>query len=198
MSNAAAVVSRLVNELTERRVRELLTDLLLASTVTPVPAQRAKPLAAAAAKPATRSAASKPKAKSAEPKSVEPKPANNEKTAAEQLRARRARYQQKRNAVRKAARAAKKAESESSRSQPANAAPVGASTPAGGNGTAGASGGKAFWKRAQLISPGRPWVAAARELGVNTAVAQDAFRSNKLPPNLNPGATARFLTLRPG
>jgi hypothetical protein len=35
---------------------------------------------------------------------------------------------------------------------------------------------KAFWKQAELISPGRPWVAAARELGVNPAIVQDASR----------------------
>jgi hypothetical protein len=57
---------------------------------------------------------------------------------------------------------------------------------------------KAFWKRAELIAPGRPWVAAARELGVNPALAQDACRNNRLPPNVNPAATARFLTLRRG
>jgi hypothetical protein len=34
VSNAAAVVSRSVDELTERRARELLTELLLATTVT--------------------------------------------------------------------------------------------------------------------------------------------------------------------
>jgi hypothetical protein len=73
MSNAAAVVSRLIDELTERRVRELLTELLLATTVTPAPA-KAKP----AAVPAVRSVAPKPTPKAAD-----------EKTSAEQLRPRR-------------------------------------------------------------------------------------------------------------
>jgi hypothetical protein len=52
MSNAAEVVSRFVDELPERRVREILTELLLATTVTLAPA-KAKP--AAAATPAARS-----------------------------------------------------------------------------------------------------------------------------------------------
>ena len=56
---------------------------------------------------------------------------------------------------------------------------------------------RAFWKRAELISPGRPWVAVARELGVNPAIAQDAFGNNRLPPNVNAAATARFLA-QPG
>ena len=54
-----------------------------------------------------------------------------------------------------------------------------------------------FWKRAEAMTPGRPWMAASRELGVNVAVAQDAFRGNRLPPNLNPVATERFMALRP-
>jgi len=85
MSNAAAVVSRLVDELPERRVRELLTELLTA-TVTSAPA-KAKP--AAAATLATRSS---PKAKV--------KPEVNEKLIGRRKRyaAKRAAEQEKRKA----------------------------------------------------------------------------------------------------
>lgn len=56
-------------------------------------------------------------------------------------------------------------------SRPASGAPISLSSTSAPMVSA-----KAFWKQAELISPGRPWVAAARELGVNPAIVQDASR----------------------
>ena len=39
------------------------------------------------------------------------------------------------------------------------------------------------------------WAAVARELGIDEATAQTAHKNCKLPPNINPAAAARFMTL---
>jgi hypothetical protein len=41
----------------------------------------------------------------------------------------------------------------------------------------------------------KPWAAAFRKLGVNLALAQDSYRTMKLPPGVNPATAAKFLTL---
>ena len=73
------------------------------------------------------------------------------------------------------------------------------STGKNGNGNAAAVSAEALWAHAKILEPGRPWRAFARELGVNTAVAQDAAHCAKqMPPNLSQAAAARFMQLPAG
>jgi hypothetical protein len=41
----------------------------------------------------------------------------------------------------------------------------------------------------------RPWLAVAREFGINEGLAQRSYRAQLVPPNRNPATAARFLTL---
>jgi hypothetical protein len=53
----------------------------------------------------------------------------------------------------------------------------------------------ALWRQAARLEPTRPWIAVSRELSINEALAQRAYRAKLVPPGLNPAAAARFLTL---
>jgi hypothetical protein len=67
----------------------------------------------------------------------------------------------------------------------------------GGNGsTAGIEPTAAqVWQHAEKLQPKAPWRAIVREFGINEALAQDAHRTQKLPPGVGPEAAARFLEM---
>jgi hypothetical protein len=53
-----------------------------------------------------------------------------------------------------------------------------------------------MWRHAEQIEPQAPWKAVVREFGVKEAVAQQAYRSQSLPPHVGPMAISKFLMLR--
>jgi hypothetical protein len=55
-----------------------------------------------------------------------------------------------------------------------------------------------LWQHAEKLQPKAPWRAIVREFGINEAVAQDAYRTRKLPPGITGDAVSRFLELPAG
>jgi hypothetical protein len=68
----------------------------------------------------------------------------------------------------------------------------------GTNGAAEVAPGQAFWQHAERLRPRDPWVAVARELGVNPALSKDHYRGRTMPPGIADTAVARFLELSVG
>jgi hypothetical protein len=55
----------------------------------------------------------------------------------------------------------------------------------------------AFWQHAEKLEPQAPWRAVVREFEVKETIAQQAYRSQSLPPRVGPMAVS-FLTLPAG
>ena len=133
-------------------------------------------------------------------------PGNGATAIDPKLEARRQRAYAQRRAKRAAARAAKAAaaKSGSAAPKPPRGRPRIKPAPAGATGNGAhpigrdKSSAAAFWSHAELLSPTKAWHSVARELGVNLAVEQDAFRLGQIPPNINAAAAARSLELTPG
>jgi hypothetical protein len=65
-----------------------------------------------------------------------------------------------------------------------------------GNGQDAAITPQAFWRHAEQIEPTRPWLAVVREFEVKEAVAQNCYRSQRLPPSIGPMAVEKFLAVQ--
>jgi hypothetical protein len=171
IDNASAAVQALIAALPDACLRDLCVQLAL-NRLTLTPPSPAEPKARRKGgwpRGRPRGSAAKRHQRGTEGSSkgsVDPK-----------LAARRKRYEAKRTAARQAPKAAEAA---------AN----------GSNGQDAAVTRQAFWQHAEKLESARPWLAVVREFGVKEAVAQQAYRSQSLPPRVGPMAVSKFLTLQ--